>query len=102
MPVVCSYTGVITSGDDEDISDVIELCHKESCSTLRFTYAFCYCSAQGTTIRDHLVVIFHTGHRHIIMGHFNVGLSIATHGHLVHVPNVGQHVKLIEHIAGRF
>ena len=60
--------------------------HAEACASLRMTYALCYYSAQGTTIRDRHVALFDTRKEHFTHRHLNVGLSRATHGSYLHVP----------------
>ena len=84
--------------DEEDTSDVIKLSHKDACASFRLTYALCYYSAQGTTIRDKNVLLFHTHHEHFDLRYLNVGLSRVTHGKYMHVLNVEQENILIANI----
>ena len=75
---------------DPDAPDIVRLSHAETCASLRMTYALCYYSAQGTTIRRKHVVLFDSHKKHFTLRHLNVGLSRATHGCYVHVPNIQQ------------
>ena len=62
---------------------------------LRLHYALCYYSAQGTTIRDRHVVLFDTRNDKYTMRHLNVGMSRATNGRYIHIPNKEQEWKLM-------
>ena len=44
------------------------------------TYAFCYYSAQGQTIKGRHLALFDTGNRHFTVRHLIVGMSRVTHG----------------------
>lgn len=79
----------------EDVSDVITLGHQYTCDSFRFTYALCYYSAQGTTIRDTHVIFVDTHHTYFNMRHLDVGLSRARHGKYVHVPSDEQEKHLM-------
>ena len=86
--------------DDEDEADpdtpnLVKLTHFETCAMLRLTYALCYYSAQGTTIRDRHVVLFDTRNDKYTMRHLNVGMSRATNGRYIHIPNKEQEWKLM-------
>ena len=84
---------------DPDAPDIVRLSHAETCASLRMTYALCYYSAQGTTIRRKHVVLFDSYKKHFTLRHLNVGLSRATHGCYVHVPNVQQENILLSKAA---
>ena len=84
--------------NDEKTSNVVKLNHQDFCASFRFTYALCYYSAQGTTIRGKNVMLFDTNHKHFTMRHLNVGLSRATHGKYVHVPTIDQQNRLMRNI----
>ena len=72
--------------DEETIMDVAQLTHEEASAMLRMTYAFCYYSVQGATLRDRHVVLFDTYHKkYFTLRHLIVGMSRATHGKYVHV-----------------
>ena len=95
---LCAFdTDEELSEDDEAfIPERLQLSHEETCASLRPTFAMCYYSAQGTTIRDKNVLLFDTeGHPHFTMRHLNVGLSRATHPRYVHMPDKCQQWKLL-------
>ena len=64
---------------------------------LRMTYAFCYYSVQGATLRDRHIVLFDTNHWMVYctVRHLIVGMSRATHGQYVHVLSAAQEGDLL-------
>ena len=91
--------------EDDDHLERVTLTHLDACRNLRMTYALCYYSAQGTTLRDRHVVLFDTRHQikdvsHFAMRHLIVGLSRATHGSYVHIPTTNQEATLLKGMRG--
>ena len=82
---------------DLDTPNLVKLTHAETCAMLRMTYAMCYYSAQGSTIRDRHVVLFDSVNRFFTMRHLNVGMSRATHGSNVHVLTKEQEDNLMNY-----
>ena len=70
---------------------------------LRMTYAFCYYSVQGATLRDRHVALFDTYHAkgYFKVRHLIVGLSRATHGKYVHVVSAQQEGYLMRQVSAK-
>ena len=69
----------------EDAPVTLKLSHAEASKNLRLTFALCYATVQGRTLRDKHIVLLDTRHRFFTMRHLIVGLSRATAGRFVHV-----------------
>ena len=82
--------------EDVEIPNVVTLTHEETCASLRLTYAMCYYSSQGTTIRDRHILLFESRKDKFTKRHLNVGMSRATHGKFVHIPSTKDEFKLIK------
>ena len=103
----CDGKIMIRGSDDDDGSEecieeeTVDLTHEEASVYLRLSYAFCYYTAQGRTIRDRHVVLLDTRHRnkagesYFTLRHLIVGMSRATYGKYVNTPTAEQEKDLI-------
>ena len=69
----------------EDAPVTLKLSHAEASKNLRLTFALCYATVQGRTLRDKHIVLLDTRRHFFTMRHLIVGLSRATAGRFVHV-----------------
>ena len=64
---------------------------------MRLTYALCYASIQGRTLKDKHFLLLDMMHRkYFTMRHLIVGLSRATHRKYVHLPTLSEELALVE------
>ena len=77
--------------------EVLRLTHAEVAQTMRLTYALCYASIQGRTIRNKHILLMDTMHRKFFtMRHLIVGISSVAHGQYVHLPTLKAECALVQ------
>jgi len=104
-PALKDRSGHVEEEEDEDsvIQDEaiaredLRLTHAEVSKTMRLTYALCYASIQGRTLKDRHILLLDTMHReYFTMRHLIVGVSRATHGQFVHLPTLRAEFALVK------
>ena len=73
------------TGDDAKELGVT-LTHPEASRWLRLAYARCYYTSQGRTLRNAVVAMLDTGHRHFSVRHLIVGISRVPKGSDLMIP----------------
>ena len=100
-------SGTVEEEDDEDSTPLPSkedprLTHAEVAKTMRLTYALCYASIQGRTLKDRHILLLDTMHReYLTMRHLIVGMSRATHGQFVHLPTLRDELALVKRASVR-
>ena len=74
---------------------LITLPHKEASKALRLTYALCYASVQGLTLRDKSVLMLDLDSGHFSVRTLIVGLSRVTKASDISVASVEQEMELM-------
>ena len=80
------------TGNDKMERGVV-LTHPEASKWLRLAYARCYYPTQGRTLRDAVVMLLDTGHRHFGMRHLIVGLSRVPKSSDLIIPSAAQELE---------
>jgi hypothetical protein len=73
----------------------ITLSHEEAVTALRLSFALCYASVQGLTIRDSHVLMLDTKHHHFDARAMIVGVSRVTDSKYLHVATPAQERALM-------
>jgi hypothetical protein len=99
----CEYV-VTAVTDDSVVEDMladfndarergVTLTHPEASRWLRLAYARCYYTSQGRTLRDAVVAMLDTGHRHFSVRHLIVGISRVPKGSDLMIPTPAQEAE---------
>ena len=71
----------------QKLEDGIELTLEETSRWLRLSYAVCYYSIQGRTIKNRSILLLDTGHMYYTVRNLIVGISRASRGSQVMIPS---------------
>ena len=82
--VVDMHADFRTGNDAKELG--VTLTHPEASRWLRLAYARCYYTSQGRTLRDAVVVMLDTGHKHFSVRHLIVGISRVPRGSDLMIP----------------